>query len=711
MKALLLLLLATVICSGVGRTLLGRFRALALSPLERFAYGTAFGLGLAAYGVLALGLLGQLAFWPITILWMALALLGATGTVNNLRDFVQWGLRGKTSPLTRRHGASSELTYSALIAPAVLLLLVLMFAFCLCACFQPPAGHEWDVLAYHLADPKVFLSLHRVTMLPSEHHSNFPFLMEMLYCVGLLYDDYPLANMLHLLMGVLTVLAVLGYCRRMFAAQTGWIAVLLLVTTPLYLWECCVAYVEVGFGLYVTLGVFAVTMVSSLTRTGDGERVIVADTQRNVREWVLLAGVSLGFALGIKYLALIPFVLLMGLMVWRRIPLRLYLGFCVLAMVIASPWYVKNIVLTHNPVYPYFFRLFPGSVNWSADRAAGYQSEQGHFGFAHGLDNPVRSGTNLLKSPWRLLTQPDRFTNNGDSTFMSLTGGVYVAFLLPIVFLRRIPRPVTDLLVLLTVQFVAWFFVAQVVRYVISLLPLAAVLSAYGMTALIRLGAGRGQRGKANELRLLPTLGTVILTGQVAFLLWGLFVLPSGAKASRDTGMMLTSLSAGDVFKNMTEPDTRSDYLLRRLDIYAAIGWINQNTVPGEGVVLYDEPRGYYLDRPYLWGNREHSAYIPYDRMRDGAQLTQWLHDNGYRYVLINLHWSPMRKPAEEPAGKELEYLRSWYVETPLPGQWRFLLADAMRRGLWAPTPGSAHGVVVLEMSGAGSNSTGGNLP
>src|SRR5207302_8348720 len=114
------------------------------------------------------------------------------------------------------------------------------------ACFQPPAGHEWDVIAYHLADPKVFLAEHRIFSMPTEHHSNFPLTMEMLFTVGLLYADYPLANLFHFLTAALTVGAMFAFCRRMLSAPVGWIAVTLFVMTPVVLWEASVAYVVVG---------------------------------------------------------------------------------------------------------------------------------------------------------------------------------------------------------------------------------------------------------------------------------------------------------------------------------------------------------------------------------------------------------------------------------------------------------------------------------
>jgi 4-amino-4-deoxy-L-arabinose transferase-like glycosyltransferase len=716
MKSVLLLVLLLLISSGFGRMLLRRCTVLSAAPLERFAYASAIGLGVGALGVFALGMLGQLSFLPITLLWTAMGLIGLWGTLENIRDGLQWAVRGRKSGVGPPRGGSVDLSYSSLIAPLTLLVLFLAALFCVCACFQPPSGHEWDVIAYHLADPKVFLSQHRITVLPTEHHSSFPFLMEMLYCVGLLYDGYPLANMLHLATGALTLIAVLGFSRRMFAGPTGWVAILLLATTPLYLWECCVAYIDVGLGLYITLAAFAGTMLIEAAQarpTQDGDSVaFAAARRRRMGEWAVLAGCALGFALGIKYLALLAFGALPLLLIYRRVPLRSVLTVVGVALLIGCPWYVKSFVLTHNPVYPFLFKLFPNSAYWSADRDVPYQSEQSGFGYSHSLAHPGITLSNLLQTPWRLTSTPLLYTNKHDPHFLALLGGLYAAGILSLLFLRKIPRPAVDLLLLFGSQFVAWFFVAQVVRYLISFLPLAAVLAACGLSAASRLGSTPASAASRN-LRFFPTLVTLVVSGQVLLVGWAVWALPTSNAVAAQTGMMPTGLSVGDVLKSAAEPDTRADYLYRRLDVYAAMDWINHSTATTDGVVLYDEARGFYLDRPYLWGNRDHSAYIPYDQMKDGNDLTVWLHRHGYRYALINLNWSPNRPPSVSPNGRELELLRAWYVEAPQRGSWRFLLADAMREGLWTPTAQYGHGVVVVEIGEGNANAAGpgGRLP
>ncbi len=157
--------------------------------------------------------------------------------------------------------------------------------------------------------------------------------------------------------------------------------------------------------------------------------------------------------------------------------------------------------------------------------------------------------------------------------------------------------------------------------------------------------------------------------------------------------------------------DAADAFVRSRLDNYSAMQWINTHSKPTDGVILYEETRGFYLDRPYLWGNGQHSAYIPYERLRTGASLTRWLREHGIRYALIDLNWSPghQRDPLPEGlAHNEEEALRRWYIETKAPeGTWEYALGDALRSAGWEPVF-SANGVIVLQLPEAAGAVAGG---
>lgn len=732
MKALALLLLFLWVALGAGQTLLGRLGVLKAPPLERAVFSAAFGLGLAAYGVFALGLVGLLSFWPVTLWWIVLALIGFGGMRANVQDIRGIGRQvSGVGENALEDGTAAEIQNpkSKIQSPDTLSRFLPLFGLvtvCLCglialiACFQPPTGREWDALAYHLADVKVFLQNRRITSLPTEHHSNFPFTMEMLFAVGLLYDDYPLANLFHFATAGLTVLAMLAFCRRVLSEAVGWIAAILYVTTPIIVWEASTAYIDIGFGLYATLAVFA-----ALTAVNQPE----GDTKAG-QAWTLLSGLMMGFALGTKYLALLPFGVVAAYLLLKRAPIRTVALYAGLALAIGSPWYIKNVVLTGNPVYPFFYKAFPNSRYWSADRAAPYQAEQDHFGYPHSLKQPADSLRSLLQMPWNLMANADKYANAGDYTFSVLIGGLYAAFCLSLAFTRRIPRLVADLFLIAGTQLVAWFFLAQIGRYLVSMLPMFAVVAAYAASRLLGVsgvecrasgktstdveetGADKIQLPTSNiqktDTMLLASRGLtlLLLLGQAALLLWSVFIVPTSDRKAEELGMLPTAVSVPEDLPLVTQADSRKEFLERRLDIYPAIEWINTNAPKNAGVLLYEETKGFYLNRPYLWANWEHSSYIPYEKMRDSKEFTAWLRKNGIEYVLINLRASPQNydptlalPQPEGPVGHEAEAIQRWYIDTNAPvGTWRHVLGNAIKSG-WT-VQFSERGIVVLKIEG-----------
>ncbi len=737
MKALLIWLVLSWIAAGAGRTLLLRWRALAeivpLTGLEAFVYASALGLGVAAYGVFALGLVGLLSYWPVTLWWLVLAGIGLPGMRAHGRELAAWPSRWRSSETASPDSGRAP---GRILMGAALLTLLLLGLIALLACFRAPGAIEWDVISYHLADPKVFLQQHRITGLPTEHHSNFPFTIEMLFSVGLLYEGYALANLFHFLTAALTALALIAWCRRFFAPPVGVLAALLFVSTPIVFWEASVAYLDLGLALYVTLALFAALTAAAAGRP-DGAR-------KHAGAWMALAGVLTGFALGVKYLALVPFALLGLWLLLRRLPLRGVLAYFALAIAIGSPWYLKNIVLTHNPVYPYFYKLFPQSRYWSADREAAYKSEQNSFGAPHALGQPREAVLNLLQAPWQLLTHSQRYYNGGEYTFLALVGGLYFAYLFGLAFLKPLPRALSVILWLAFWQFAAWFFVSQVARYLIPTLPLLAVGGGYFLwragnlfplsasplstppfaKALSSTGQERAVQDSeisgrpATEAPMQPAalwtgIGALALLAafvQAGLLLWTLAAWPTGgaeARAMRQRGVPTNAFGLTDIASAVADPASQQTRLRRELDNYEAMEWINQNTPAGAGVVLYDDVRGFYLDRPYLWGNSLHSSYIPYETLSDGAALTAWLRQHNIRYALINMNYSPANTERNaipsDPAIAD-QVLQSWYVQInpQTASRWQQLVADALRRHLWTMVE-TAHGNVVLQLADANS--------
>ncbi len=474
---------------------------------------------------------------------------------------------------------------------------------------SPPAATDWDGLSYHLAAPAIWLREGRIGYIPFMHQSNFPFVMEMQYLWALgIGAGAGGAKVFHWATLLLTVGAVFAFARR--AGFSGSWAAVSLISVPVVLWEATVAYADLATTAYTLLCLLAAWNAA-------GEKDVSTR-----RRWLALAGWTGGLALGTKMTALgsvgLLAVLLAGEAVRGR-PVRFAeIAGCVgIALLVGAPWYIKTYIYTGNPVYPYFYEIF-GGRNWTAEHARIYREAQLAFGLG-------REPYQLLMSPFNLTFFWSRFFD--PLPFVGSVGFVYLAGLIPLFFARRLPDAARWWILFSLVSLLLWFVLMQQVRYLMTIFPLVSLWCGW-----LAVQAERKWTARAMQIAIvLQALWCAIGISP----LWNrsLLVWSDGAPA----------------------------YLERALPgVWQACDWINRNTPREAGVILYDETRGFYLQRRYLWGNPGHHTLIDYDSFTDGDMLVRALHRMGYQVVLQNLAFAP--------PGSESEH-------------WRRLLIDAIARG------------------------------
>lgn len=554
---------------------------------ERFAFGLALGTGALSYLVLAAGLLGWL---RPEVLWALLASILLTGIAS-------WWL---TRNLQEGTPPPSWRTALPLALLAVLVLPMVA---------SPPAATDWDGLSYHLAAPAIWLREGCIGYIPFMHHSNFPFVIEMQYLWALGTGmGAGGAKVFHWATLLVTLAGVLAFARR--AGFNGFWASLSLISVPVVLWESTVAYADLATTAYTLLCLLAAWNAAAEQNASPR------------RKWLVLAGLMGGLALGTKMTALGSVGLLAVLLVWeavRRRPVRFAeIAICVgIAVVVGTPWYIKTYVYTGNPVYPYFYEIF-GGRNWTAENARIYREAQLAFGMG-------REPYQLLMSPFNLTFYWNRFFD--PLPFVGSPGFVYLAGLIPLLFVRRLPDVGRWWVLFSLVSLVLWFVLMQQVRYLMTIFPLVSLWC--------------GWLAVQGDCRWTARAMQVAIVLQVLWCAVGISPLWSRS---------LTVWSEG-----------ASAYLERALPgLWQACDWINRNTPREAGVILYDETRGFYLQRRYLWGNPGHHTLIDYNSFTDGDMLVRALHRMGYQVVLQNL--------AFVPPGAESEH-------------WRRLLTDAVARG------------------------------
>ncbi|HEX8834281.1 MAG TPA: glycosyltransferase family 39 protein, partial [Abditibacteriaceae bacterium] len=338
-----------------------------------------------------LGLLGASAF----VLWL-------TNSVFHL-NFAFWPLllpplllvllhrhAGVSSPLSRiRRGFQTFERVDWALLLYVFGVSVLTFVLTL----APPNGADYDSLVYHLAAPQQYLRAGAVVELPYDHHSYFPFTMEMLFAFGLAARGAVFAKLFHWLMLPLACMALLAIGQRHLTRRAGLFAAALLASLPVVQIEASTAYIDLGLAAF-SLG--AVLCFCSWRET------------RSTRE-LLWCGAFCGFCLGTKYLGALTFgwigiwVLVLA---WSRRKsagdITPVFGCAAIALVLGGGWYVRNFLWTGNPVFPFAYEVF-GGKGWTAEMAKAYTRDQVEYGFGRGV-------LDWILLPWRLSMSPFNLT-------------------------------------------------------------------------------------------------------------------------------------------------------------------------------------------------------------------------------------------------------------------------------------------------------------
>jgi Dolichyl-phosphate-mannose-protein mannosyltransferase len=531
--ALGLLGLVLLLAGGVGQKALRWLRLDNLTQLEQVVFGLPIGLGILAYVVLALGLLGLLRPGVI-LLWLVTAGVWAWREWSDIVGRLLLGL-WQCPQAWGKLGLARRLF---LLAGVLMLALVLLQA------LTPP--WDYDGLMYHLQGPRLFLQAGRVLLLPDIWQANFPFTIEMLFTVGLAFGSDTFAKLMHLTYAILLVLGAFAFGQRYLKPMGGWIAAGILMGIPIFPMWASLTHVDMAWALYEFLGLYALTLWCD----------------NNERRRLILSGLATGLALGVKYVAL-GSAAIFGLWVvwrsrgqgWKTVLVHAAL-FGVTALLVGSPWYLKNWLEAGNPVYPLVF----GGPGWSRQRLDLLMSFLRSFGTGHSVWDYV-----LL--PWNLYFRYQRFAG-----FMGRIDIPSLLFPLALVYpWARRSRAMDGVAGAMLLRFMVWAWSTQQARFLLPLFPgLSLVASSVLMDLVARPALSRWRRVLTTGL-----LGGLVVTTLIYSL------------------MLFFEYQPLRVVFGMESKDA---FLRRIVPGYAAIRFAQANLSPQARIFMMWDGRGYYCD-------------------------------------------------------------------------------------------------------------------
>ncbi|HXU64800.1 MAG TPA: hypothetical protein VN962_24030 [Polyangia bacterium] len=393
----------------------------------------ALGAGVTALSLTALAalhLFGHQAIRLFTILEAAAALTVALIKRRELRAEIG----ARVDDRTRVWGA------------AVLVLGVILLATFIATCAPPSA---MDATVYHLYAPAEFLRTGTWTKL-DEVQSFQPLYVEMLFAQGLAIGGGPLAALVHWLLGVGAIGAAACWARR-FGARGLWAAVMF-GGSALWVWESTSAFIDLALGLFASLSLlFAVS-----SELGGAA--------------VCLAGVFGGLAGGTKFTGVVLAALSGGVAFarsWpdRKVAFRSLLVVGTIALLVASPWYIRDALLTGNPFFPLANKVFGLPPQPLASMTYGLGTDLLH----------------LLSSPFDLLARGENFDQGW------ALGPAYLAFAPVGWVLLRSRRSHEAALVgaYALAWWLIWFYSSPQTRLLVPMLPMLAGLGAVAIDALL----------------------------------------------------------------------------------------------------------------------------------------------------------------------------------------------------------------------------------
>jgi hypothetical protein len=458
-----------------------------------------------------------------------------------------------------------------------------------------PEGFH-DSLLYHLALPQqVFLT---GRLAPMEHNFTtfLPLNSEMLY-VPLAANDYA-ARLLQFAFALMTLgLVVFSFPRhyRLPAALIGITAL--------------------GFFQFAFTSVTTLPEINVAAYALAGWLLLEKYLDNQKKGYLATAGFMFGIAGGVKYQGLIlaagsALALFVLMIIKKRGVIRSLLPpvtVIFIALVVFSPWMIRSVLLTGNPVFPVAERIF-GAKNLSPEDTDVITSIWSNIG----------SGTRSVSGFFLMPLKP-AMEKGGTATL--------VLMLLPATFLllRKKQEALGPVIILLGF-YSAWFLWAPNPRYFVPAVPFILLLGARGIALLVHYK-------KVHFLFILALLALFLIN--FIPVLAGLYV----------------NLKPFDFYAGGLNRDAYEERLLT--SPFAAFCFMNENTPRNSKVLLIGDSRGYNLKRQY-------HASSPYERQL----ISDYLAENstakglaadikkaGYSFIIVNFaEWKRTRDFLKIPA-------------------------------------------------------------
>ncbi len=406
-------------------------------------------------------------------------------------------------------------------------------------CFLPEISN--DSLCYQINLPKIFAAEGSFTPLQYDFNSYYTMLMNYIYTVGMLFNSVALAKLFHWITGIFSSLALMFVIHSetkekdiaLFLGTLFWL-------TPALINIVAATYIDASLTLYTLLGFY----------------LFLRARQIQSLNLYFVSGLLFGFAISTKLLALLS-TFAVGLLFLvdfikindKKFILRAFGVFAFALTLTCIYWFIRNWILTGNPVFPYLGNLFGAE----------------EFEFYERFTQMGRPKTlaAFLMLPWNVTYYVNDF---GRGHWL---GPAYLV-LTPVAIFGALREPKARPYLWFVFCFIVfWFFMAQVARYLLPLLPILLIACAISLHRL-------------RNYRIFKVCYNVLFTGGVllCLLLTGLHIYHYRLE-----------------LKALSTPWKIEDYLIHVERSLPLANWINKNIPPSAKILNAEEIRQFYINR------------------------------------------------------------------------------------------------------------------
>ena len=443
-----LVTLITLAGFSIGSRLIRRFHIETDGPLERFVLSTLLGFGMLMFVVYIAGMVGLLYRIPAYTLVFGALFLFRREWLSLFSDIKKTALPWKLKPFFTFDNFA--ITASALLSVFAMTGLLSQFA----------AG--WDEMHTYQAFPHAYAEAHRIVNFPYWHAGGYPQNTEMLFTLGFLLHGFTVSAGLNVIFYFLVPI-ILILIKQLILPQSSSKVVFLLffISAIPFVMINNDHKVEPAFWSYALLSIF----------------YLLKFFHSHSNKALLIADILMGITAGIKYtfLSIIFPSLLIAILLF---PLELNIkkrlanaAICFLILAASfSPWAIKNIVFSRNPIEPALGDTL--SQNTFLKQIGRSYSDHLH---EHFMDVDVLLGDQEIKNWEYYVLFPFQFTFKYRHPFfedIANIGPIYLIFL-PLIplgfFSRESAFQKTSLLTITAsltfIQTAFWFFFAKQISW------------------------------------------------------------------------------------------------------------------------------------------------------------------------------------------------------------------------------------------------------